>query len=124
MTDTIPTINREQQPKPPEWAGGPNYRKRPVVVQAVQLHATEPGDPLTFDHLTDWLTQALQDGTLERRNGDLINGGDWDFLAVRTLEGEMLAAPDDFIIRGVQGELYPCKPDIFRATYEVADVEA
>jgi hypothetical protein len=38
---------------------------------------------------------------------------------LRTLEGVMIARPDDWIIRGVQGEFYPCKPDIFEATYDV-----
>lgn len=94
------------------------YRKRPVVIEAVRFRASEPGDPLEFDHLPAWLTGALDNGTLERRNGDAINGGDWDFIAVKTLEGEMLCAPDDYLIRGVQGEIYPIKPDIFEATYE------
>jgi hypothetical protein len=39
-------------------------------------------------------------------------------VVIRTLEGDMRAEPDDWIIRGVRGELYPCKPDIFAATYE------
>jgi hypothetical protein len=43
-------------------------------------------------------------------------------LAIVTLEGNMTASPGDWIIRGVQGEFYPCKPDIFGATYEPADV--
>lgn len=100
------------------------YRKKPVVIEAVQLRATEPGDALSFDETPQWLLDAFDVGTLERRYGDSINGGDWDFVAIKTLEGEMLAAPDDFIIRGIQGELYPCKPDIFRTTYEVAEVTA
>lgn len=97
------------------------YRKKPVVIEAVQFHASEPGDPMAFDDVPEWLQVGFDDGTLERRYGDAINGGDWDFIAIKTLEGEMLAAPDDFIIRGIQGELYPCKPDIFRATYEAAE---
>jgi hypothetical protein len=94
------------------------YRKKPVVIEAVQLRATEPGDPLSFDATPSWLTEGFDAGVLERRDGDFIDGGDWDYVAVKTLEGVMLAAPDDFIIRGVQGELYPCKPAIFRATYD------
>ena len=43
-----------------------------------------------------------------------------DFLFIRTLEGDMMASPGDYIIKGVQGECYPCKPDIFAKTYEVA----
>ena len=37
---------------------------------------------------------------------------------IRTLEGDMVVMPGDYIIRGVKGELYPCKPDVFEATYE------
>ncbi len=94
------------------------FRKRPVEVEAVNFRASEPGDPLSFDHVPEWLENAFDEGVLERRYGDAINGGDYDFIAIKTLEGEMLAAPDDWIIRGVQGEFYPCKPDIFEATYE------
>lgn len=42
-------------------------------------------------------------------------------LVIRTLEGEMRADPGDWIIRGVQGEFYPCKPDIFAETYEAVE---
>lgn len=116
-TDQTPAASPGVQQGPQAGLPGPFYVKKPVVIQAVQLRATEPGDPLSFDHVPEWLEAAFEDGTLERRAGDRINGGDWDFVAVTTLEGTMLAAPDDFIIRGVQGELYPCKPAIFRATY-------
>jgi hypothetical protein len=43
------------------------------------------------------------------------------FIIIDTLEGRMTANPNDWIIRGVKGEIYPCKPDIFAATYEAAD---
>ena len=42
---------------------------------------------------------------------------------IRTLEGEMTATQGDWIIKGVKGEFYPCKPDIFAATYEPADAD-
>lgn len=52
-------------------------------------------------------------------------GGAWEYchdggIDIKTLEGTMHASPGDWIIRGVKGELYPCKPDIFEATYEPA----
>lgn len=94
------------------------YRKKPVEIAAVRFHATEPGDPLRFDHIPEWLQDAFDGELLERRNGDAINGGDYDYIAIRTMEGVMIAAPDDYIIRGVKGELYPCKPDIFVETYD------
>ena len=49
------------------------------------------------------------------------DGGRADNLRIRTLEGEMRAEQGDWIIRGVQGEFYPCKPDIFDATYEAVE---
>lgn len=51
------------------------------------------------------------------------SAGKWDRigLLIPTLEGTMLAVQDDWIIRGIQGELYPCKPDIFLATYEAVE---
>lgn len=87
------------------------YRKRPVVVEAVQVRplgnlAGEPSEAMAF----------IKAGG---------KGCTWDadkrVLYVPTLEGRMEAAIGDFIIRGVQGEFYPCKPDIFAATYEPAD---
>ena len=79
------------------------YRKKPVVIEAVQwLGKNEP-----FDGKAIGL--EFKDGPVER-----LDGG----IEIRTLEGTMLASVGDFIIKGVQGELYPCKPDIFEATYE------
>ena len=46
-------------------------------------------------------------------------GGEPEIKAIETLEGTMWAQPGDWIIKGVQGEFYPCKPDIFEATYEI-----
>lgn len=45
-------------------------------------------------------------------------------MTINTLEGDMLASPGDWIITGVNGEKYPCKPDVFEKTYEPADEEA
>ena len=54
----------------------------------------------------------------------LINPAEGDHLLIETLEGKMRADVGDWIIKGVKGEFYPCKPDIFEATYELADWEA
>jgi hypothetical protein len=77
------------------------FRKRPVVIEAVQL------TPLSLDAV-----EAFVGGDLEVRAGEVV---------IATLEGAMHASPGDWIIRGVQGEFYPCKPDIFAATYEPAE---
>lgn len=86
------------------------FRKKPVVVEAVQFLAETEQEML--EHL---------DGC----PGWHMQGGDGNGIVIPTLEGEMIASPGDWIIRGVKGEYYPCKPDIFVATYElvIADEE-
>jgi hypothetical protein len=97
------------------------YRKKPVEIDALQLrwdtweamcdHAgvgkLEDGKPMGC-----WLDEN-GNGTDEPRP-DVNRIGMW----IPTLEGLMLARQDDYVIKGVKGELYPCKPDIFEATYE------
>jgi hypothetical protein len=83
------------------------YRKKPVVIEAVQV-------PSLFS-----ITERLEvDDWLVRNQGDRPCRWSGEGLIISTLEGEMRADVGDYIIRGVQGELYPCKPDIFEATYE------
>lgn len=79
------------------------WRKKPVVIEAVRWD----GDQSTFD-------------TIERWAGKPVNDLDGYTLLIPTLEGEMQASLNDWIIKGVKGEIYPCKPDIFAATYEPA----
>ena len=82
------------------------YRKKPVVVGAVQW----TGRP------TREMNAFIGDRAV-RMDGDGVTGN--DPLLVSTLEGEeMICSPGDWLIQGVKGELYPCKPDIFEATYE------
>ncbi|MBV8305980.1 MAG: hypothetical protein JO274_00750 [Gammaproteobacteria bacterium] len=96
------------------------YRKKPVVVEAVQVAAavydgkTWSGSPFKCDVLPQWLEDAFTNGTLAVHPSDR----DFALLAIKAPEGTMIAEPGDWIIRGVKGELYPCKPDIFGATYE------
>jgi hypothetical protein len=80
------------------------YRKKPVVIEAVQFDGTNAEEIFkSFYRPTDepW----TGDGTIK----------------IRTLEGVLEASAGDFIIRGVKGELYPCKPDIFEKTYEAVE---
>lgn len=86
------------------------YRKKPVVIEA----AVWPGREGTY--FDNWLTADDH-----RRVGIQYDDEDPDdpaVLLIETLEGTMTAQPGDYVIRGVKGELYPCKPDIFEATYE------
>lgn len=73
------------------------FRKKPVVIEAIQFHTN-------FDEI-----EAFVGGDAEFRDGELV---------VATLEGPLRAAHGDWIIKGVKGEFYPCKPDIFAATYD------
>lgn len=86
----------------------PRYRKKPVEVEARQL------TPQTLKSVKQWIGPAARIHTEGVPLGAPIR------LAIDTLEGVMLADFGDWIIRGVKGEFYPCKPDIFAATYEPA----
>lgn len=87
------------------------YRKKPVVIEAVQWPGTK------FESTPpQWFIDAMhitpgQPGMVMRWEDDIL---------IETLEGRMRAQPGDWIIRGVKGEIYPCKPEIFAMTYEVA----
>ena len=83
------------------------FRKKPVVIEAYQI---PPNDGLTREAPPMWLVDALLDG----RVNPVETGG----VGITTREGVMRGDVGDWIIRGVKGELYPCKPDIFEATYE------
>ncbi len=84
------------------------YRKKPIVIEALQLKWD------TWDEMCEHAGAGkLTDGKPEgQMHGEKIA------LAIPTLEGLMMADENDWVIRGVKNELYPCKPDIFEATYE------
>lgn len=79
------------------------YRKKPVVIEAFRLG---------FECIPEWFMQKLV-------NGEAHLYGEQ--AEITTLEGVMSANFGDFIIKGVKGEVYPCKPDIFYATYEESE---
>jgi hypothetical protein len=103
------------------------FRKKPVIIEAVQVNAADYNgqhfDGSPFSEMTPWLVDALEGGQVAIYPADL----DYALWRINTLEdgpnGEAkhIAEPGDWIIRGVKGELYPCKPDIFEATYEAVD---
>lgn len=80
------------------------YRKKPVVIDAIQF------DGQNHDELRTFVGPqlAMNDGIT---------------LSIKTLEGEMLVSVDDYIIKGIKGEFYPCKPNIFESTYELVEEE-
>lgn len=106
------------------------FTKLPVTIDAVQFQSncSDPRDAFDLgdDEAPEWLKEAWQKP--ERTLGAIyeIGPANDDPLAqsirIGTLEGQMRCDPGDWIIRGVQGELYPCKPDIFAATYAPEDM--
>lgn len=88
------------------------YRKKPVVIEAVQL------TQFSLDELYTFLGITNKGSFLDCGHG--IDPTDGQF-KITTLEGVHVANINDYIIRGVKGEFYPCKPDIFEMTYEKAE---
>lgn len=94
------------------------YRKKPIVVEAFRMG---------IDPRPDWFqSEVAKNRIITDLTDDEINDGNpWNHkktcCIIKTLEGEMRGDYGDYIIQGVQGEIYPCKPDIFEATYEVAE---
>ena len=92
------------------------YRKKPVVVEAFKWTG---GPDQTED--PEWIVSALKKGSilLTENTARFIQLRDKIIgMEIMTLEGRHTARPGDYIIQGVKGELYPCKPDIFEMTYE------
>lgn len=84
----------------------PMYRKKPVVIEAMEY----TGAPSSEHDIGKFVGADLE---MRSVRGVLCP-------VIPTLEGEHIASPGDYIIRGVKGECYPCKPDIFATTYEPA----
>lgn len=112
------------------------YRKKPIVIEAVNWNGhtlgltnkpvdlSQPADPAVRLDMPAWMPTCLPPLESETLTRMSVEPGQirryQDFLHIGTLEGVMAAAPGDWIIRGVKGEIYPCKPDIFEATYDPA----
>ena len=76
------------------------YMKKPVIIEAVQWTGDNFGEVALFcDRISEAIPQE-------------------DELIIKTLEGNIIASKGDYIIKGVQGEFYPCKPDVFHKKYE------
>lgn len=86
------------------------YRKKPVVIEAFEWTGgpDQKEDPV-------WIVEAIKRGDVTFTNSGSTQ------MFIKTLEGTMAANVGDFVIQGVQGEIYPCKPEIFKATYEPAE---
>ena len=82
------------------------YRKRPVIIEAVKWDGSDD-----IEYLVNWA---------DSEHKKIIDwyGDGTKTLRIETLEGPLRAIPGDWIIKGIKGEFYPCKPDIFMATYQ------
>ena len=98
------------------------YRKRPVVISAIQLRWDTWNEVCDFIGKKEW-NKGFKGTYIDKESlkpikddknatSDSLIG-----LIIPTLEGDMLATQNDYIIQGVKNEFYPCKPDIFEATY-------
>jgi hypothetical protein len=83
------------------------WRKKPVKIEAFQL-------VLSVRRVCEWIADAMDEETVRIFD---------DRIEIHTREGVMTATAGDWIIQGVKGEIYPCKPDIFAATYDDADCD-
>lgn len=85
------------------------YRKKPVIIEAFRFG---------FEDEPYWFIEYCED------NDVFIRRGSWGgFCYINTIEGKMKAEIGDYVIKGVKGELYPCKPDIFELTYEEVECD-
>jgi len=82
------------------------YRKKPVIIEAIQFKEIDNGDDINIDEV-GWFLKDVHSS---------YNG--CDKITIHTLEGDMVASLGDWIIKGIKDEFYPCKPDIFESTYE------
>jgi hypothetical protein len=87
----------------------PKFKKKPVVIDAIRASEALDWAKCEWNKMPNWLREAYDRGIAVFAPASIL---------IKTLEGDHTAQRDDWIIRGIKGELYPCKPDIFDATYE------
>ena len=92
--------------------GQVRFRKKPVVIDAWPAAALIEASRNRWSDLPEPIVSAYEAGNIVFTEATV---------SIYTLEGTMIANHSDYVIRGVSGELYPCKPDIFAATYEPVD---
>ena len=85
------------------------YKKKPIVIEAIQINEQSENE------IRIWSERKVYASPVLEPSEDNPKGVYWQ---IDTLEGTMTAIPNDWIIKGINGEFYPCKPDIFEKTYE------
>src|SRR5437868_14059112 len=100
----------------------PKFRKKPVIIEAEQFVTNNAAGDAHMHALVEWMNQCGHPDSFPRlTDAAPVARHDGTSIYVNTVEGEMRASVGDWIIKGVKGEFYPCKPDIFEATYEVVN---
>ena len=94
------------------------FRKKPVEIDAARISSDDAGGEGVLDDNRRSVAEVSGWMLGHGFRGFKVCGDGPFGIAIETLEGVMVANPGDWIIRGIQGEFYPCKPDIFEATYE------
>lgn len=89
------------------------YRKKPVVIEAVQYTGKNGNE------IRKWSGNKVIESPVLEPSDDNLSG---KYVQIETLEGTMIGNVGDWIIKGIQGEFYPCKDEIFKATYEIERV--
>ena len=94
------------------------YKKKPIVIEAIQLTDFNAETMLSVLEFMGQIVDTNSATTNEKFYDYCEQRGNVGYLTIETLEGNMKANLGDYIIKGVNGEFYPCKPDIFEKTYE------
>lgn len=90
------------------------YIKKPVIIEAIKWTG------LNLEEIKEFVGDSLRYDILDA-TWEVGKGAPVILLTIRTLEGDHICTKGDFIIKGVRGEFYPCKPDIFEETYDLAE---
>ena len=90
------------------------YKKKPVVIEAVQWNG------LNLEEIKEFVGESLI-YEISDAAWKVGKGAPAVYMEIKTLEGTHICTESDYIIKGVQGEFYPCKPDIFMQTYELVE---
>lgn len=86
------------------------YRKKPIVIEAFKYDYNADDKTVAYPR---WFLDAVLLGAISENEDRSVS--------IQTLEGKMIVSDGDYIIQGIKGEIYPCKPDIFEASYEAAE---
>lgn len=111
-------INRKEKIKTniKEFSMVKKAKKKPVVIEFIQFNGNT-----NRDEICKWIGKDLKTEVFSDSAYEAGMGAPYFSIFIPTLEGEMRADPYDYIIKGVNGEFYPCKPDIFEKTYDVIE---